>query len=219
MKRNSDKIFTGKIHGALATLLSICLVLVVMGCGKDDGVTGPEMTTMDLVYEGWDLFEDAEYAAAIEYFERALQATADLTDDQRMYAYSGAGWTCGKLPGRLEDARDYFERSVIDSMILYDALAGWLFVDYQLGDWNMALLKAEVLMEDIPTWRFYHEETLDYNDIRLLMAASHFNLGNFSESLQVVVEHLNSWFEADVSTQQGRRELSEEIERLREVYG
>ena len=87
-----------------------------------------------------------------------------------------------------------------------------------LASFSNKFENAELLLEEKPGWRFLHEVTLDFNDVRLMISAAQYNLGNYTESLDTI-RMLNPEFEADVSTVSGRRELLEEIERLRLIHG
>jgi tetratricopeptide (TPR) repeat protein len=214
-RSNKRKLF---LSGCLCFILLLFLTIFT-GCEKEESISTPEVTSPDLIYQGWDLFEDSEYQLALDTFLEAIELDVELTDGSRMYAYSGAGWSCGKIPNRINDARTYFELSVVDEIILLDALGGWIFVEYQSGEWETAILMSKSLLESQPAWRFYHEKTLDYQDILLIMALSYYNLGEYNLSLETIILHFNSSFEADISTSAGRRELLEELERLSEVYG
>ncbi|MCF7811191.1 hypothetical protein K9N50_09420 [bacterium] len=207
------------VFSCMFGIILILFLTVFTGCEKDESVSAPEITSPDLINQGWDLFEDSEYQLAVDTFLEAIELNVELNNDFKRYAYSGAGWSCGKIPGRLNDAEEYFESSIIDSIILLDALGGWIFVEYQLGEWETAISMSEALLETQPAWRFYHEKTLDFMDIRLTMALSYYNLGEYDLSLETIILHFNSSFEADISTPAGRRELLEELERLSEVHG
>jgi len=206
----------------LSLFFSFMLLLfltVFTGCDKDESPTTPETTSPDLIYQGWDLFEGLEYQLALDTFLEAIELDVELTDDVKMDAYNGAGWSCGKLLGRLDDAKEYFELSEINGSILLDALGGKIFVEYLSGKWETAILLSDSLLVIRPSWHFFHENTLDFHDIRLIIARSYFNLGNFDSSLETVNLYFNSSFETDISTPLGRRALLEELERLSEIYG
>ena len=56
--------------------------------------------------------------------------------------------------------------------------------------------------------------SLHYKDVHLLVAACYFANGEYSQSL-AEVKMLNSSFDADTGTIEGKAALAEEIERLR----
>jgi tetratricopeptide (TPR) repeat protein len=184
------------------------------GCGDDDEVTDAKLTPGQIVDQGWSFFARGDYAAAKAEFDAALGEDGQLSD-----AWNGLGWTLGRMPGQIGQAGAKFSRALQLDTTRYDALGGWAFVAYQQGDWPGAIRKADSLLYRRPGWRFLHESRLDKYDLRLLQAASHYNLNEFTTSFQIVVDYLNPLFEANVSTATGRRELLDEIERLRRVYG
>jgi len=62
-------------------------------------------------------------------------------------------------------------------------------------------------------WQFEHDSTLNYLDIRLLVAQNYFLLEDFINSLKYT-QMLNPDFNCNISTNEGVMELSAEIERL-----
>jgi len=194
---------------------SVLSVASLTGCSNgDDDNKATALTPAEQVEQGWVFFEEGAYSSALSEFTTALSKDATLSDAQ-----NGIGWTLGRTPGRLSEAPQWFDRSLRQDTTRYDALGGWAFALYQLGDWQNALDKSDYLLRRRPGWRFLHEQTLDESDIRLMQAAANYYLGAYDVSYNLVVMHLNSAFEADVSTPAGRRELLDEIERLRRVYG
>lgn len=196
----------------LLSVIALGMVLITIGCDKTEGPSEAKVTADDLVQQGWSNFENLDYTASLNDFEAAI----DL-DDCHSDAHNGAGWSAGKIHGKLKRACDYFAISFSLDTTRYDALGGWVFAVYQQGDWEAAIRKGDSLLYRRQVWQFHHEQTIDFNDIRLVMAVSYFNLGEFEQSLRNV-QMLNSSFEADMNTPIGRRELRDEIERLRKIY-
>ncbi len=199
----------------LKTFLTIMVCLLVVGCEKDDEDTSNQaLTASELTTQGWRAFESGDYLTALNNFNMALSKDNNFSD-----AYNGLGWTSGKIPARLNEAPNYFARSYALDTTRYDALGGWAFAVYQQGNWSSAIEKGDSLLHRRPGWRFLHEPTLDFRDVWLMIAAAYFNLADYYAAYRTIVEHLNAGFEADVNTPAGRRELLEEIERLRRIYG
>lgn len=207
-KNNYQVIFRFLVSAAVS-----CFVLLINGCDDSEGPAEPEVTADDYVEQGWKNFELHGYDESLNDFLEAIKLDNKLSD-----AFNGAGWSSGRIVGKLEEAGDYFAISFDLDTSRYDALGGWVFVIYQSGDWEAAIQKADSLLHRREVWQFYHEKSIDFSDIRLVMAVSYFNLGDFEASLEIV-QILNSAFEADLTTPIGRRELRDEIERLRLVYG
>jgi len=194
--------------------LACIAAFIVAGCDDGDGSTNASRTPAEMLEWGWNYFEAANYSSALNEFESALRGDPRLSDAQ-----NGAGWAVGRIPGRLNEAPARFAAALSLDTTRYDALGGWAFAIYQLGQYGEAIAKSDSLLRRRPGWRFLHEPTLDQNDLRLMQAACHYNLGDYTASYRKVVDFLNPSFEADVSTPAGRRELLDEIERLRRVYG
>ncbi len=204
--------------GALR-LIPLCagafLLIGLAACGKGGGgEEGVRLTPREIIARGWERFEAMDYAAALGDFESAIGLNETLSD-----AWNGAGWSAGRVTGRLGEAEGYFAGCLQRDTTRYDALGGWAFVAYQLQNWTGAISKADSLLHRRPGWRFLHQPTVDFHDLRLMTAAAYYNLGDFETALDIIVTYLNPAFEADVSTPAGRRELLDEIERLRQVYG
>ena len=195
-------------------VLALTAALSVAGCGGDeDGTTGG-LTAEELTTRGWTSFEDGDYYTALADFQAALERDGQYSD-----AWNGAGWSAGRIPGQLTEAVSDFSTCFALDTTRYDALAGWTFASYQNDEFNGTLNKADFLLVRRPGWRFLHEPTLDFNDVRLLMAKSHFNLGDYTACFNAVVTWFNPTFEADITTPAGRVELLKELERLGQIYG
>ncbi len=190
------------------------LIAGVTGCEKDEGDDASQMSAQALLERGWDRFENMDYTAALSDFQAVMQQDPNLSD-----GWNGAGWSTGRLNGRLGESENYFAGCLQRDTTRYDALGGWAFVAYQSNDYISALNKADSLLHRRSGWRFLHQPDIDYHDVRLMMAAAYYNLEEYANSLNVVVLYLNPSFEADTNTSAGRRELLDEIERLRQIYG
>ncbi|MDP8228123.1 MAG: hypothetical protein P9M15_01570 [Candidatus Electryoneaceae bacterium] len=221
MKKNTNKRWTilsldNPTQVVPSLLAAVCmLLLITVGCSDDDGgTTGPELSAQELVDEGWDKFEEDDWNGALTDFRSAIDRDINLSD-----AYNGAGWASGKSPDGLNNAADYFDVSLQKDTTRYDALGGWAFVVYQQGEWQLSIEKAEYVLHRRPGWRFLHQSSLDFNDLRLMMTTAWCNLDNYDTAYNIVIDYLNPTFETDITTPEGRRELLEEIERLRRIYG
>ncbi len=215
--------FQNRKSSCLKLIKSMALIFIVLGlslsmsaCEDDDGASAPEdeMTAQDFVDRGWDRFESDNYTAALDDFKGALNM-----DSRHADALNGAGWASGRLNGQLTQAYNYFRDCLSIDTLRWDGLGGWAFVCYQRELWQEALDKANSLLNSKPRWRFLHESEIDFIDLRLMTSAAYFNLGQYSESYMIIKTYLNPSFETDIDTQSGRRELLEEIERLRLLHG
>ena len=198
--------------------LQILLLLTILaGCSNGDGNgSSTTLTPQEVVDLGWVEFEDHNYIDAKSEFETAIQMDGNLSD-----AFNGAGWSSGRIPGGLQDAKSHFTAAINLDTTAFDAKGGLIFAEFQLGEWQTVLNRIDTLLKRLPGWRFLHESTVDFQDLRLMTALCYYNLGNYTSALGVIVNinYLNPQFDVDVSTESGRRELLEEIERLGVIHG
>lgn len=206
----------GRDFPALARtgLALLALAIFLTGCEKkDDDGDNAATSPQQLTALGWDAFKSGDYLTAYNRFQSAVDRDRSYSD-----AYNGLGWSAGRIRGRLPETDVHFARSLALDTTRYDALGGWAFAVYQSGNWTSAINKADSLLHRRPGWRFLHEPTLDFRDVWILTAAAYYNLGDFASSYSIISDHFPP-FEADINTPAGRRELLEEIERLRRIYG
>jgi tetratricopeptide (TPR) repeat protein len=181
-----------------------------MSCELQEGITPIDKNVEQLVNEGWDQFKSGNYQLALEKFEEAI-----AIDNNYAEAYNGAGWSSARLTN-LSDAVAYFNQSISKNSSLIDAHAGLAFVYNAQKQYQSAINSANKALGLSSNWQFSHDETIGYNDLYLILAASYFALGDFGQSL-AYVKKLNPSFIADMTTYEGKSELAEEIERLRGI--
>lgn len=199
------------LRGSLPLALGV--LLLGWGCEKEEPPP-PPLSSTEALAKGWERFEQGYYSDAYQLFDQAVQADSRLSD-----GYNGLGWSAAQLPDKLLEAGEHFSQAIRLNPLLYDALGGWTFVLYQRGSYQTAIEKGDTLLAQKPLWRFLHNPRIDHLDIRLLQAFSWVQLGNFEEAYRVVRSFLNAEFETDITTPTGRRELLDELERLRQIYG
>ncbi len=199
-------------------LIFIAGLFVLASCSGDDGDSGTNavLTAQEFVDVGWLKFEEQSYEDALADFKAAIQKDASLTD-----AHTGAGWSSGRLPGNLSVARSYLIDAATLDTAAHDARGGLIFIEFQNNELQSALSRADSLLSRLPGWRFLHDPTVDFRDVKLLTAVCYYNLGNYATSLMIIKKNqfLNPDFDADITTEEGQRELLEEIERLGEIHG
>ncbi len=159
---------------------------------------------------GWQEFQNGNYSDALTNFEEAISLDINYVD-----AYNGAGWANGKL-GILTDAINRFNSGLELDSSNVDMLSGIAFVYNASKDYQNSIMKANSALSIKSHWTFSHISTIDYKDLRLLLAENYFAVADFQSSLSEV-KILNSSFNADVTTQSGITELSLEIERLKGI--
>lgn len=186
----------------------ILILFLIFACDADNG-TDPDLTAEELIAQGWENFESADYSAALTSFEEAISKDETIAD-----AFNGAGWTNGRLTN-LTDAVSRFSSAITLNANLTDAHAGLAFAHNAQKSYQSAINSANTAIGLESGWDFSHDETLDYKDLHLLLAESYFATLDFTSSL-AQVQILNPSFTADVNTFDGRSALAAEIERLRQ---
>lgn len=191
-------------------MLILSLLLLIINCQTQNGITPPDKNVEELVTSGWEQFESSNYQLALEKFEEAI-----TLDNSYAEAYNGAGWTSARLTN-LSDAVAYFNQGIAKNSSFVDAHAGLAFVYNAQKEYQSAIASANKAISLSSNWLFSHDETISYKDLYLILAASYFALGDFSQSL-AYVKKLNTSFNADITTYEGKSALAEEIERLRGI--
>jgi len=191
-------------------LLCLLILLLTINCELQNGTTPIDKDVEELVTEGWYQFKAGNYYFALEKFRDAI-----AKDNNYAEAYNGAGWSSARLTN-LSDAVAYFTQSIAKNSSLIEAHAGLAFVYNAQKEYQSAINSANKALSLTSNWLFAYDETIDYQDLYLILAASYFALGNFNQSL-AQVKKINSSFNADIATYEGKSSLAEEIERLRGI--
>lgn len=186
------------------------ILLSFINCEPQNGVTPDDKNAEQLVGEGWDYFKSGNYQLALERFQDAIARDNDYAE-----AYNGAGWSTARLT-RLSDAISYFIQSIAQNSSYTDAHAGLAFAYNAQKQYQLAIDSANEALRLRSNWQFSYDESLSYKDLQLILAASYFALGDFSQSL-AQVQKLNPSFTADINSYEGKSALAEEIERLRGI--
>jgi tetratricopeptide (TPR) repeat protein len=201
------------MRAAISAACFVCLVLV-LGCGGDGG-GGPSDTAASLTAAGWALFEKGEYEAAIVKFNQALGLDATYSD-----AYNGIGWSDAKLDSLGEALMNFGECLVFDNT-LADAYAGCapVYRDYETeaAHFDSAIAAASEALALEATYSFSHDTSFDWHDLYLIMAQSHYGLGEFEDAYTQVVALGGITLDPESDT--FVEDLAAEIERLEEIYG
>jgi tetratricopeptide (TPR) repeat protein len=199
-----------KTH-TLAVLLVVALLLV--GCGGDGGTGPPPPPPPTLVQLGWAAFEQADYVTAADKFQQAITKNPSNAE-----AHNGFGWASMKL-GNLQNALDGFAGALSNGHNGADPHVGRAIVlrDLTPVDYNAAIQAANSALAIDPDYKFHHDPELDWQDVRLILAQSHFALGQYVEANDQVgllggnaQDPLSPTFVAD---------LLAELERLGDLIG
>jgi tetratricopeptide (TPR) repeat protein len=187
---------------------------MAFGCGGDGG-GGPSDTAASLTAAGWALFEQGEYDAAKVKFYQALNLDATYAD-----AYNGIGWSNAKLDSLSQSLSSFGECITFDN-VLAEAYAGCapVYRDYETepAHFDSAVAMATQALSLAASFSFSHDLSFDWRDLHLIMAQSHYGLGEFLEA-KAHVDSLGG-VSLDPESDTFVEDLAAEIERLEGIYG
>lgn len=194
----------------MAGVLGIVLtVLVASGC-QDDAFS-PRHTAADFVEDGWASFESGDLAEAHTAFAKAVAEDPGVSD-----AHCGLGWCCLRLDS-LEAAIAHFDEARSNGDASADPCVGLALAcrDIEPARFHDAIEWAARALTIAPHYAFDHEPDLDWKDIRLILAQSHYALADY-EAAKVQVDVLNPGNSLDPTSDTFVEDLLAQIQRLGE---
>lgn len=194
-------------------ILGLCSLALVVGCGGGGGGGGPSDTADSLTDEGWDLFEQGNYAGAIGKFNGAV-----ALDVMYAEAYEGLGWSYAKLDS-LPRALANLELCIARGMTTADPYAGKAPVlrDMDPPQYANAITAAGTALSKSATYEFAHYEEFDYRDLHMIRAQCYYALNQFTQA-KAEVDALGGTA-LDPNSPTFEKDLAAEIERLGSLYG
>jgi len=210
--------FRAKTGTILLALTAICLVAVI-GCDEDDENTlDVERTASSYRSEGWELFGQGRIDDAIIPFNMAV-----TREPQDPRAYNGLGW-CWANKGVLESGRENFEKAILFGLETADPHAGLAIClrDLQPLDHTGVIESCRTALDISPEYRMSHDSSIDWRDLRLVLAQIRFDLGEYDEvNVQIGLMGGNQVAvpaEAGPDRQAALSALALEIQALGELY-
>ncbi len=194
----------------LTLVILIAALALSLGCSSSDDPPPPPTppTDAEVLASGWSAFASADYAEAESQFRELLGRGQLLAE-----AHDGLGWTFARqneADSTLTHFNAALDAGAADLDIADQTYAGLAFGLHASQDFTDCLTAASQITGG---WVFEHDNGLDRDDVTLLEAMAHYALGQFEEALTKVQE-LDSSFDADVSTVDGRAALAARIESL-----
>ncbi|MEE9166394.1 MAG: hypothetical protein V3U24_02875 [Candidatus Neomarinimicrobiota bacterium] len=219
-------------------LVLLALPFLVWNCRKQ-----LEPTEMDMTEYGWVLYVEEQFQEANDWFLEAV-----LEDTAYKDGYNGLGWSFGKLGEidssitKFQNSRTLALRDTTDEDLILlladpphelvkETTAGLALSYHAKGNHVNAVVYGNDLLsrtgdttytasQGSPRWSFSRDVTVSAKHIIWTLASSQFSLGDFEQSLVHVQQLLTnpSSFTPDVTTIDGRRELAEKIELLRDTF-
>lgn len=184
-------------------------LLFYFSCGEN-GVK-PKLTAKELIDQGWQKFAAGNSTGAGSDFSAAL-SLASAKDDSSG-AFLGLGWAELR-----QSHAGLAEKSLVNYLSLSpgstDGRAGLALAYLGLEKFQSAIDTANVVLASSPSWSFGHDNSIDYWELRLLLAQSYYALAEFNTSLEIVQEYFEPDFNPDTNTPEGRKSLADMIQSL-----
>ncbi len=174
-------------HGGEITLTSIFLSNLTAGTTyhfavsavDESGNESERSTILSLVPTsatwstslGWISFTAGDYSAALGHFQTARGLANDHTE-----AFLGLGWSYLMLDD-LSNARVEFQQAIVLGLQTKDADAGLAVIYREVPNLLLAISHALTVLGSDPLWVFTHRTSIDYRDMRLLLAQCYFRQG------------------------------------------
>lgn len=149
---------------------ALLLLLTLWATACEETGTGGA-TAAEKIAQGWTAFEAGDITAAFSRFNEAISI-----DPQSAEAHHGMGWV-RLLRGELSQAQSSFNSANTNGLTVTDADAGLAIVYRDLPDLNQAISKARAVLTSSSTWSFSHRTSIDWKDMRLVIAQCSYRLG------------------------------------------
>ncbi len=173
--------------------LAIGSALFISGCssdkGTDPGEDGTDPIAIEKIAEGWAAITQKNYSAAGTAFSDALnriRANEEVDAPYRAEALTGRGWSRAMLREYISARTDYTNAVSVQQIrqpVRRDAQAGLTFVHHALKDYQNAITFGdEVFSGGSLTYQFQYDSRINTQRVRLVIAQSAFNLGNFTKT-------------------------------------
>ncbi len=127
------------------------------------GGSGPDVSAT--IALGWTAWEAADYSTAFDHFEDAFSQNATSAE-----ARNGLGWA-ELFRGHMSQAIYHFDYAMYLQLPVFDAHLGMAIALRDSAHYSNAILTAQQILEAIPRYEFSHRTSINWKDLRLLIAA------------------------------------------------
>ncbi len=191
-------------------ILTLILLTLFFGCREK---IDPEAD--DFVEYGWTLYAERDFLNAYNEFQEGI-----VMDSMYIDGYNGSGW-CYVEFNSPDTAISFFSEgldliTVDSSQVRFEMLAGLALSYHVTGDYIRAIARGTELYTFRPVFEFTHDWRINFRDVVILVAASHYAQGSFADAL-TWVQKLDETFTIDITTNTGRAELIKKIEALQNL--
>ena len=155
-------------RGYRLSALLLLLTLTVVAC-EETGTGGA--TAAEKIALGWTAFEAGDFTVAFSRFNEAVSI-----EPLNAEAHHGTGWA-RLMRGELSQARSSLDAANTNGLASTDATAGLAIVYRDLPDLTLAISRAGVVLAASTSWSFSHRTSIDWKDMRLVIAQCSYRLG------------------------------------------
>jgi len=187
----------------------LILGLALAGCGGGNDPVSPPSK----VEQGWSAFQKGDFTAAQDFFESAL--TDDPTDPE---AHNGLGWVQLKGLDDLAAAIQSFDSALANGFAEADPNVGKALAlrDLEPVDYGAAIACAQTALTKEPNFVFDHHTSLDWHDVRLVLAGAFYATGDYTSAYAEVTALGGNTL--DTAGPRFIQQLLVEIDRLSRLY-
>jgi tetratricopeptide (TPR) repeat protein len=167
-------------------------LLLLTGCSdkSTEPGNGTDPVALERIAEGWTSFSQKNYQEARAKFDEALSRLSTTEEDApyRAEALTGKAWSRGMLREYLGSRADFnsgINITQIQSAVRRDANAGLAFVEHALRNYEAAVTAGDAVFSGgVSTYQFQYDNRINAQRVRLVIALSAYNLGNFQKVAQ-----------------------------------
>lgn len=156
-------------------------LVLFFSCG---GGENPESPVDEITAEAWALFEQGAFGEAAARFGDAIQQDPQWAD-----AYNGRGWCLLELRELEASSEDFYraiQLSQSSDQVAHEARTGRGSVLNALREHRDAVEATMTVIEEDPSFRFSHRESIDIVDVRLIQSTALLGLALGEQSPSVV---------------------------------
>lgn len=175
--------------------LFILIIFLIAGCELKSPVQEQIVPTENydaIAAEGWTIFTGGTYDSALVVFDSVI-----VQDPENTSARVGRAW-CLLMQADVDttDSRFYLQAAESDSNWFADARCGGIIIDFQWSEWVKCIAAVDELLAAAPQYVFKYHPQIDWHDMRVIQAQSHYFTKNY-EQAWATLEELNPGFQLD----------------------
>ena len=161
------------------------------------GIMDETLTIIASINDGWDQFENGQYATSLQSFQEAMNKSNIHTAYDSVYGESmhGRGWAALFNTGNTNHAFKAYNdftaimnnySNTVSSTSILDCLAGKAISGVLVGStvdrYQSVVTAANDLLAKNLYYKFSHKESVDHKDVRMALIQAYYYLGNYIQA-------------------------------------